>query len=128
MRGKEKGWERSGANHVREEYGQALSPTSTEAPSEFIARALAHHGIHKIPVDHEIALASTALPDLHNDPFDRILVATAQARNLRLVSKAAQLARYRLTSTPPSRQPLVHLSKCYRKGGLRSPNQAFWIR
>jgi PIN domain nuclease of toxin-antitoxin system len=64
------------------------------SPSEFIARALAHHGIHEIPVDHEIALASTALPDLHNDPFDRILVATAQARNLRLVSKDAQLTRY----------------------------------
>lgn len=63
-------------------------------PSEFIARALAHHGVHEIPVDHEIALASTALPDLHNDPFDRILVATAHVRDLRLVSKDAQLARY----------------------------------
>lgn len=63
-------------------------------PSEFIERALAHHGVREVPVDHEIALASTALPDLHNDPFDRILVATAQSRDLRLVSKDTQLARY----------------------------------
>jgi PIN domain nuclease of toxin-antitoxin system len=50
--------------------------------------------LDKPGLDHEIALASTALPELHNDPFDRILVATAQPRNLRLVSKDAQLARY----------------------------------
>jgi PIN domain nuclease of toxin-antitoxin system len=63
-------------------------------PAEFIERALTHHGIHEIPMDHEIALASAALPDLHNDPFDWILVATAQARDLRIVSKDTQLARY----------------------------------
>ena len=63
-------------------------------PDEFVERALAHHGIQEIPVDHHLALASTALPDIHNDPFDRILVATAQARDMRILSKDAQLARY----------------------------------
>jgi PIN domain nuclease of toxin-antitoxin system len=39
--------------------------------------ALAHHGIASIPVSAEIALASVALPQLHNDPADRIIIATA---------------------------------------------------
>lgn len=63
-------------------------------PSEFVERALAQHGIHETAVDRSIALASTALPDLHSDPFDRILVATAQVRGMRILSKDTQLARY----------------------------------
>lgn len=42
--------------------------------------------------DHIRALAS--LPELHNDPFDRILVAQSIAEDLTLVSKDAILARY----------------------------------
>ena len=34
------------------------------------------------------------LPELHNDPFDRILVAQALAEGLALVTKDAMLARY----------------------------------
>lgn len=34
------------------------------------------------------------LPDIHSDPFDRMLVAQALAEGLTLVSKDAMLARY----------------------------------
>jgi PIN domain nuclease of toxin-antitoxin system len=34
------------------------------------------------------------LPDLHKDPFDRILVAQALAEGLTLASKAAMLRQY----------------------------------
>jgi PIN domain nuclease of toxin-antitoxin system len=34
------------------------------------------------------------LPELHKDPFDRILVAQSLAEGLALVSKDATLARY----------------------------------
>jgi len=42
--------------------------------------------------DHLRALA--VLPDLHKDPFDRILVAQSLAEDLTLASKDALLARY----------------------------------
>jgi PIN domain nuclease of toxin-antitoxin system len=45
-----------------------------------------------IRVAHVRKLAS--LPDLHKDPFDRILVAQALAEGLALLSKDDLLARY----------------------------------
>jgi PIN domain nuclease of toxin-antitoxin system len=63
-------------------------------PREFIERALRQHGIEEIPVDVEIALRSAALPDIHNDPFDRIIAATALNRGCPLLSKDTVLPRY----------------------------------
>jgi PIN domain nuclease of toxin-antitoxin system len=45
-----------------------------------------------IRIKHVRKLA--ALPDLHKDPFDRILVAQALSEGLTLASKDAMLARY----------------------------------
>lgn len=63
-------------------------------PGPFIETSLRQHGITEIPVDTPIAVAAAALPDIHNDPFDRILVATAVARGLDLLSKDVTLPRY----------------------------------
>jgi PIN domain nuclease of toxin-antitoxin system len=41
--------------------------------------ATSHHGLTVVSVTDEIALASTALPPLHADPADRLIVATAAA-------------------------------------------------
>jgi PIN domain nuclease of toxin-antitoxin system len=45
--------------------------------AEWWQTAIAQHGIVCIPVSAEIALASVALPPHHNDPADRIIIATA---------------------------------------------------
>jgi PIN domain nuclease of toxin-antitoxin system len=42
--------------------------------------------------------ALTSLPDLHNDPFDRALVAQAQVEELTLVTTDAILGRYGIRS------------------------------
>lgn len=63
-------------------------------PERFIAETLRHHGINEIPVDSTIAMAAATLPDIHNDPFDRILAATALVQRLDLLSKDAVLPRY----------------------------------
>lgn len=63
-------------------------------PEQFVAESLRHHGINEIPVDSAIALAAAALPDIHNDPFDRILAATAIVQRLNLLSKDTVLPRY----------------------------------
>ena len=63
-------------------------------PDEYLTRAIAHHGLVELPLTRRVAQASTALPDLHNDPFDRILIAECNARGLSLVSRDAMIARY----------------------------------
>ena len=56
-------------------------------------RAMTHHGLNVIPVSDVIALGSTALPPLHADPCDRMIVATA-----------SQVAAAVVTSDPLIRQ------------------------
>ena len=38
---------------------------------------LIRRGLHEIPVDGDIAVRAGLLPDLHGDPADRLIVATA---------------------------------------------------
>lgn len=64
------------------------------APADYIETALAHHNLEEFPLDRALILKAVSLPDLHNDPFDRILVATAQAFNVSLISKDRQIAQY----------------------------------
>ena len=57
------------------------------APAEdFIPLQRAAHGIAPLPVDEEAALHVAKLPDLHRDPFDRILVAQAIVGGLLLLT------------------------------------------
>lgn len=61
---------------------------------QFVADSLRHHGITEIPVDSSITITAAGLPDIHNDPFDRILAATAIVHRLELLSKDTVLPRY----------------------------------
>lgn len=63
-------------------------------PEQFVAESLRQHGITEIPLDSKIAMAAAALPDIHNDPFDRILAATAIIHGLDVLSKDAVLPKY----------------------------------
>ena len=48
-------------------------------------------GIEELPLDGEIAIASVALPDLHADPADRFIAATALKTGVPLVTSDARL-------------------------------------
>lgn len=63
-------------------------------PDEYLTRAIAHHGLIELPLTRRVAQASVALPDIHNDPFDRILVAECNMRGLSLISRDGMIARY----------------------------------
>src|ERR1700728_991666 len=61
----------------------------------WVERALGKPGIAVAPVTPEIAIESVHLPgELHGDPADRMLVATARVLGATLVTKDAQLIRY----------------------------------
>lgn len=51
-------------------------------------------GFELIDITAHDAAEATRLPRLHGDPFDRLLVAQALKRDLRLLTRDAQVARY----------------------------------
>ena len=63
-------------------------------PAEWLATIVEHHDLRELPVDLAAAVRATELPAIHADPVDRILIATAEARNLPVVTRDAVFARY----------------------------------
>ena len=62
--------------------------------AEWVSRTLDHHGIAEIPIDINISLSATELPRHHNDPFDRIIIATSVINTLQLLSPDKEIAKY----------------------------------
>jgi PIN domain nuclease of toxin-antitoxin system len=63
-------------------------------PEEFVPTQRAAHGIGPLPVDEEAALQVAKLPDLHRDPFDRMLVAQAIVGGLVLATPDDPIRQY----------------------------------
>ena len=61
---------------------------------EVVLQAVARYGFRELPVTFRHAEIAAALPFLHRDPFDRMLIAQAQAEGLTLVTDDSQIARY----------------------------------
>ena len=71
--------------------GRLFLPLPAE---EFMQRALRHHGVQELQLQRKIAVAGVSLPDIHNDPFDRILVAEALHHKCRIVTKDEKIPLY----------------------------------
>jgi PIN domain nuclease of toxin-antitoxin system len=54
------------------------------------------HGIQEEPLDGELGIFAAELPDSHADPADRMLVATAVARGLTLITADEKLLDWKL--------------------------------
>ena len=54
-------------------------------------------GFSELPVNFAHAQRAATLPPLHNDPFDRMLIAQAQVENLTLVTADPAILRYNVT-------------------------------
>ncbi len=65
-------------------------------PERFIPAELARNGMTSLPVRMDHVLRVAALPEHHRDPFDRLLVAQAQAEGIPIVSGNPQVAMYAL--------------------------------
>ena len=63
-------------------------------PLSRFERALGHHCIKTVPIDAGIAWASGQLPALHRDPFDRIIIATAMAHGMTILTKDRTIPTY----------------------------------
>jgi PIN domain nuclease of toxin-antitoxin system len=65
-----------------------------QAPDEFVPAQRSAHGIEPLAVDEESALHVAKLPDLHRDPFDRLLVAQALVGGLVLLTPDQDIRQY----------------------------------
>jgi PIN domain nuclease of toxin-antitoxin system len=60
----------------------------------FIRTQREQHGIDSLPLDEETALHLPRLPDLHKDPFDRMLVCQALCHGLVILTPDDLILRY----------------------------------
>ncbi len=65
-----------------------------EPPDVFVPAQRRAHGIEPLPLDEETALHVAKLPDLHRDPFDRMLVAQALVGGLVVLTPDDQVREY----------------------------------
>ncbi|MEO8585687.1 MAG: type II toxin-antitoxin system VapC family toxin [Acidobacteriota bacterium] len=63
-------------------------------PALFVPKERGRHGIEELTVTEADALSAGALPELHRDPFDRLLVAQALARGFQILTPDKLIARY----------------------------------
>lgn len=57
-----------------------------EAPEVYVPDRVRSMGASSLPIEQSHALAVARLPDLHRDPFDRILVAQADCLGLTIIT------------------------------------------
>jgi PIN domain nuclease of toxin-antitoxin system len=62
-------------------------------PAELV-RALDDGGFKALPITSQHAIAVAALPEIHRDPFDRLLVAQSRVEHLSLLTQDKVLAEY----------------------------------
>ena len=53
---------------------------------EWLLEALINSGVDSLPVSCDIACRAVTLPDVHRDPADRIIIATALTHDIKLAS------------------------------------------
>lgn len=73
---------------------RALDRPDFRADPRRLWRMLLAHGYRELPVASEHAVAVDALPPLHKDPFDRLLLAQARVEGMNLVTADAALSAY----------------------------------
>jgi len=65
-----------------------------EPPGKFIPSRMSRHAISGFAFEHSDALAVAQLPSIHDDPFDRALIAQALARELTIVTSDSRFEAY----------------------------------
>ena len=65
-------------------------------PSEFVVRAIQLMSLQPLDITHSHVAALEKLPNYHRDPFDRMLIAQAQAEGLVLLTADRNLEKYQV--------------------------------
>lgn len=69
-----------------------------QAPGQYVAERLAIHRISPLPVQISHAMHIYNLPDIHQDPFDRLLIAQSQLEDLPILTTDKEIAQYEVNT------------------------------
>ncbi len=69
-------------------------PDMGEDAQTYVPSRVSHYGFRLLPIALNHALRAGALPPIHRDPFDRMLVAQSQLEGLPVLTSDARIARY----------------------------------
>jgi PIN domain nuclease of toxin-antitoxin system len=73
---------------------RGLGRTDFQVDPRLLRRGLLDNGYGELPIASEHAVAVDALPRIHADPFDRILVAQSMVEGITLLTADPIVARY----------------------------------
>jgi len=65
-----------------------------EPPEKYVANRLTEHRFLALPIQLSHTLQVHKLPDIHKDPFDRLLIIQSKMENLPLLTADRTIARY----------------------------------
>lgn len=71
-----------------------LNRPDFQVDARVLRRGLIDNGYQELPILSEHAVAIEALPTIHKDPFDRLLVAQATVEGVTLLTDDSTVARY----------------------------------
>ena len=66
-------------------------------PLEWFEKVVAHHGLVILPLELNVCIAAAQLPEIHNDPCDRFIIAAAKLHDLTAVTTDEQFEKYGVT-------------------------------
>lgn len=64
---------------------------------EWFQQIAEHHGLTVLPLGLDVCIAAAKLPSIHDDPFDRFIIATAILNDLPVVTMDGQFEEYGVT-------------------------------
>ncbi len=70
--------------------------TLPEKSEKYVPSRMALHRIQPLPIQVSHALGTESLEKIHNDPFDRLLVAQCQLENLPLLTADPKITQYNI--------------------------------
>ena len=65
-----------------------------EPPVRWFLGLVERYDLRELPLDAAVACAAAALPPVHRDPFDRVIVALAQTHGFTILTSDENIRRY----------------------------------
>ena len=65
-----------------------------QPPEDWLEHFAEHHGVVILPLDLSVCVGAAQLPPIHNDPCDRLIIATARLYEVPVVTADERFERY----------------------------------
>lgn len=67
-----------------------------ESPDQYVANRMRHHRFKALPIEISHALHVFSLPQIHADPFDRLLISQSQMEDMPILTADSEINNYQV--------------------------------